>query len=57
MVGYGPTGRSVVEALESKGLTPVVIDLNVDTINGLTDQGKAAVFGDSSRKEILEAAG
>ncbi len=57
VVGYGPTGRSVVEALESKGLTPVVIDLNVDTVNGLTDQGKAAVFGDSSRKEILEAAG
>lgn len=57
VVGYGPTGRSVAEALESKGLTPVIVDLNVDTVNGLTDQGKAAVFGDSSRREILEAAG
>jgi len=57
VVGYGPAGRSVAEALDSKGITPVIVDLNVDTVNDLTAQGKAAVFGDSGKREILEAAG
>ena len=57
VVGYGPAGRSVVRALESQGVTPVVVDLNVDTVNELNAQGKAAVFGDSAKREVLEAAG
>lgn len=57
VVGYGPTGRNVSRALAEKGLTPVIIDLNVDTVNSLTSQGKWAVFGDSTKREILSAAG
>ena len=57
VVGYGPAGRSVTVALESQGIIPVVIDLNVDTVNELIDLGKLAVYGDSSKKEVLEAAG
>ena len=57
VVGYGPTGRSVTKALESEGITPVIVDLNVDTVNDLNAQGKTAVFGDSSKRTVLEAAG
>lgn len=57
VVGYGPTGRSVVQALLSKGITPVVVDMNVDTVNNLAKEGKKAVFGDSTKESILRAAG
>jgi len=57
VVGYGPTGRQVVATLTDQGLVPVVIDMNVDTVNDLTSQGCHAVFGDSSKNEVLHAAG
>ena len=57
IVGYGPAGRSVCETLRANGVTPVVIDLNVDTVNDISNHGRKAVFGDSSKREILLAAG
>ncbi len=57
VVGYGPTGKSVAHALSDRGLTPVVIDLNVDTVNRLSGKGRWAIFGDSSKRDILVAAG
>ncbi len=57
VVGHGPTGRSVIDAMVEKDITPVVIDMNVDTVNSLTDKGRKAIFGDASKKEILNAAG
>ncbi|MGL4209233.1 MAG: cation:proton antiporter, partial [Candidatus Adiutrix sp.] len=56
VVGYGPTGRQVAQALADEDLVPVVIDMNVDTVNDLTKNGRHAVFGDSSKKEVLNAA-
>lgn len=57
VVGYGPSGRQVFSALAEQGLVPVVIDMNVDTVNELTGQGSHAVFGDSSKTDVLHAAG
>ncbi|MDR2945679.1 MAG: cation:proton antiporter [Candidatus Adiutrix sp.] len=57
VVGYGPAGRGVAAALTERGLVPVIIDMNVDTVNSLTAEGRHAVFGDSSAREILTAAG
>ena len=57
VAGYGPTGRQVASTLIEQGLVPVIIDMNVDTVNDLTAQGRHAVFGDSSKKEVLHAAG
>ena len=57
IVGYGPTGRSVCAALSDNGIVSVVIDLNVDTVNNLAESGRKAVFGDSSKREVLQAAG
>ncbi|MDR2427284.1 MAG: cation:proton antiporter [Endomicrobium sp.] len=57
IVGYGPTGRRVAQALKEHSINYVVIDMNVDTINSLSAEGQNAVYGDSSKKGILEAAG
>lgn len=57
VVGYGPSGRQVVETLAEEGFMPVVIDMNVDTVNKLTSEGRHAVFGDSSKNDVLNAAG
>jgi len=57
VVGYGPTGRTVVRLLRENAIAPTVIDLNVDTVRALRDDGIAAVYGDATRPETLSAAG
>ncbi|MDR3307055.1 MAG: cation:proton antiporter [Endomicrobium sp.] len=57
VVGYGPTGKQVVNALKEQNVKPVIIDINIDTINSLSAQGFCVVYGNSSQKEILFAAG
>lgn len=57
VIGFGPAGQAVTEALEAQGLAVTVIDMNVDTVNNRNETGKSAVFGDSTRKEVLKAAG
>ena len=57
IVGYGPAGRSVVKALHEQNIPCAVIDMNVDTVNHLNQNGQRAVFGDSSRLDVLKAAG
>lgn len=57
VVGYGPTGQAVVQLLEENGITPAVIDLNIDTVRALRERGTDAVYGDASRPETLAAAG
>ena len=56
-VGYGPVGRLVDAMLRDAGLTTVVIDMNIDTIQGLAKSGRTAIYGDATRNEILEYAG
>lgn len=57
VVGYGPTGRRVRKALSENGLTPVVIDTNVDTVNALAEKNRYTIYGDASKREVLHAAG
>jgi CPA2 family monovalent cation:H+ antiporter-2 len=56
VVGYGPTGRTVVRLLRDNGVMPTVIDLNVEVVRALRDEGIDAVYGDASRPETLAAA-
>ncbi|MCC6679578.1 MAG: cation:proton antiporter [Phycisphaeraceae bacterium] len=57
VVGYGPVGRQVDRLLRQAGLETVVIDLNMDTVSDLQAQGRAAIYGDATRGELLEKAG
>ncbi len=57
VVGYGPVGQSVDRAIREAGIETVVIDLNVDTVHGLTSAGLLALYGDASHTGVLEQAG
>ena len=57
VVGYGPTGRTVVRLLRENGIAPTVIELNMDTVRALRQDGVDAVYGDATRPDTLEAAG
>jgi CPA2 family monovalent cation:H+ antiporter-2 len=57
VVGYGPVGQTVDRLLLDAGLKTVIIDMNMDTVADLRNQGRTAIFGDASREAILESAG
>ena len=57
VVGYGPTGRTLVRLLADNGISPTVVELNMDAIRTLHEAGVDTVYGDATRPEILEAAG
>lgn len=53
ILGYGPVGRTVDEILREQEIKTVVVDLNMDTIEALTRQDRAAIFGDAYNIEVL----
>lgn len=57
IIGYGPVGQTACRILNEFGVRPVVVDMNLDTVRGLAESGKLAVYGDASRRDILEVAG
>ena len=57
LIGYGPVGKRVFEELNNNGEEPVIIELNIDTVNELTDKSIPAVYGDAVRKDVLISAG
>ena len=56
VVGYGPTGRTVVRLLRDNGIESAVIELNMDTVRQLREEGIDAVYGDATKRDTLEAA-
>jgi CPA2 family monovalent cation:H+ antiporter-2 len=57
VIGYGPTGRTLTRLLRDNGVVPTVIELNMDTVRRLREDGVAAVYGDASQLDVLDAAG
>jgi CPA2 family monovalent cation:H+ antiporter-2 len=57
VVGYGPVGRTLVRLLQENEIVPTVIELNLDTVRRLRDDGLQAVYGDSAHKQTLAEAG
>jgi CPA2 family monovalent cation:H+ antiporter-2 len=57
IVGYGPIGEMVFRILEQRGIEPTVIEMNIDTHRRLRSEGRAAVYGDANRRDVLEQAG
>jgi CPA2 family monovalent cation:H+ antiporter-2 len=57
VVGYGPIGRCLVELLAEQGLKPTIVEINHETAAALRARGIDVVYGDASRREILERAG
>ncbi|MFZ2875080.1 MAG: cation:proton antiporter [Phycisphaerales bacterium] len=57
IVGYGPAGRLVDALVRDAGLPTLIVDMNIDTVRSLAKAGRAAVYGDATRREVLEQAG
>jgi CPA2 family monovalent cation:H+ antiporter-2 len=57
VVGYGPVGRTVTRLLGENGVAPTVIELNMDTVRRLREEGIGAVYGDAAQIDTLRAAG
>jgi K+:H+ antiporter len=57
VVGYGPTGRTVARLLQENGIQPTIIELNMDTVRALRQEGMSAMYGDARHADTLVAAG
>ena len=57
VIGYGPTGRTVSRLLRENGISPTVVDLNIDHVRALRDEGLSAVHGDARYLDTLVNAG
>jgi CPA2 family monovalent cation:H+ antiporter-2 len=57
VIGYGPVGRTVARLLRERDIEPTIVDLNVDTVRQLREEGLPAVYGDAGHRETLRQAG
>jgi CPA2 family monovalent cation:H+ antiporter-2 len=57
VVGYGPVGQTASRILRGFDVETVIIDLNLETVRSLVASGQPAIYGDSTQRDILEAAG
>ena len=57
IVGYGLNGRHLVRVLKSAGRPFVVLELNSTTVEASKKEGLPIMFGDATRREIMEAVG
>jgi monovalent cation:H+ antiporter-2, CPA2 family len=57
VIGHGPTGRTVTRLLRENGIAPTVVELNIDVVRQLREQGVSAVYGDASHTDTLVSAG
>jgi CPA2 family monovalent cation:H+ antiporter-2 len=57
VIGYGPIGRTVGRLLRENAIEPTIIELNIDTVKRLRQQGVQAIYGDASQANTLITAG
>ncbi len=57
VIGHGPTGRTVARLLRENGISPTVVELNINVVRELREQGMSAVYGDASHTDTLVSAG
>ncbi|MDR3618894.1 MAG: cation:proton antiporter [Paludisphaera borealis] len=57
VVGYGPVGKTLARLLRDNQIDPVVIELNMDTVRRLGDDGVRAIYGDALHRDVLDHAG
>lgn len=57
VVGFGPSGRRVAEALLAQGIAPEVIELNPRSVAAAREMGLRVHLGDASGAEVVAHAG
>jgi CPA2 family monovalent cation:H+ antiporter-2 len=56
IAGYGLNGRNLAHVLKEAGIPYVILELNPETVREATEAGELIIFGDVSRRTILEEA-
>jgi len=56
IVGYGPSGKSLVKVLQDRGIPFVVIEMDPVRVKEMAAAGIPVIFGDASRPHVLESA-
>jgi len=57
VVGYGPIGRTLVRLFQENDVRPTVIEMNLETVHRLRDDGIDAIYGDCTHRQTLIEAG
>ncbi|NUQ19774.1 MAG: sodium:proton exchanger, partial [Gemmatimonadaceae bacterium] len=57
IVGYGVNGRNLARVLGREGLPFIVVELNPQVVRHERERGRAIIYGDATRPEVLEHAG
>jgi CPA2 family monovalent cation:H+ antiporter-2 len=57
VVGYGPTGRTVVSAMQQLGIPVVATEMNAATVKTEKQRGVPIVLGDATRTPVLRSLG
>ncbi len=57
VIGYGPTGRTVVQAMQALHLKVVAIEMNADTVRTERARGAPLEAGDATRASVLKKLG
>jgi CPA2 family monovalent cation:H+ antiporter-2 len=57
VIGYGLNGENLARVLQETGLPHLVIELNADRVQAASAAGKAVLYGDATRLEVLRKAG
>lgn len=57
VVGFGVNGQNLIRVLREAAIPYVVLELNPELVRMARRAGEPVIFGDSTRPEILEAAG
>lgn len=53
IVGYGLNGRNLAKVLRRTGIPYVVMELNAEAVRAAYEQGEPIIYGDATRKEVL----
>jgi len=57
IVGYGVNGRNLARVLGRVGVPFVVVDINPEAVRAERRAGRAILYGDATRQEVVEHAG
>jgi CPA2 family monovalent cation:H+ antiporter-2 len=54
--GFGMNGKNLAKVLSETGISYIAIEMNTDTVKAERQKGENIIYGDISRKEVLEKA-
>jgi CPA2 family monovalent cation:H+ antiporter-2 len=57
LVGFGLSGQNVARVLKARGVSYAAVEANADTVRRARARGEPVVYGDATRRSLLERVG